>query len=77
MYDMRTFKGISVRTLVEGGGFIAYSLALVFVTLRILKIITWSCEWILSPIWIFGIIFFVALVLFLFFESFKMITERD
>ena len=47
----------------QGGiGFVGL-LQLIFITLKLCKIITWSWFWVLSPIWIS--ILFVILVLFI------------
>ena len=41
----------SKRTTSSGIGFVGL-LTIVFITLKLLKVITWSWWWVLSPIWI-------------------------
>lgn len=53
-----------------GGGSMGFCglLAIVFITLKLLKIITWSWVWVLAPIWIpliIGLLIFIIAVILL------------
>ena len=47
----------------NGVGFIGL-LQLVFIILKLTKVISWSCVWVLSPIWIELLIFTIALFIY-------------
>lgn len=50
-------------TAVVGGGLsFASLLTIVFITLKLLKVITWSWGWVLAPLWITAIIDIVVVV---------------
>jgi hypothetical protein len=55
-------KKANYRGIVLGG---ILALTIVFIMLKLLDVITWSWMWVLSPIWIWGIIFAVYSVLVL------------
>lgn len=53
------------KTIVNGGiGFFGL-LAIVFITLKLLKVISWSWVWVLAPIWIPAILLIVTIIIVL------------
>ena len=53
--------GISIH--IGGSGFIGM-LTLIFILLKLLKVINWSWWWVLSPIWIGAALFTIILAIF-------------
>ena len=51
--------------VISGIGFLG-ALGIVFITLKLLKVIDWSWWWVLSPIWIPVVIFLIACVIYIF-----------
>ena len=59
---------MSEKTTVSGGTSISTILLVVFIVLKLLKVIDWSWWWVLSPLWIsvgLGIIFLIIFFLFM------------
>jgi len=59
---------MSEKTTVSGGTSISTILLVVFIVLKLLKVIDWSWWWVLSPLWIsvgLGIIFLIIFFLFI------------
>lgn len=48
-----------------GMGFISV-LTLIFIVLKLCKVITWSWWWVLSPIWIWGLALVLILLIWMF-----------
>ena len=48
-----------------GGGGISFAglLAIVFIVLKLCKVISWSWLWVLSPLWIAAILVVVAIII--------------
>jgi hypothetical protein len=55
----------------EASGGIGFTglLTIVFITLKLLKVINWSWLWVLSPIWITIILVIILTILSLIFEN--------
>lgn len=51
----------------SAGGGVGFTslLTLVFITLKLCKVINWSWVWVLSPVWITAILFVIILIIFL------------
>ena len=45
------------------------ALTIAFIVLKLLKVISWSWIWVLSPIWIPGLIAIIAIILMIMFFS--------
>lgn len=57
-------KGNKTTTTAGSGGIgFAGLLAIVFIVLKLCGVISWSWLWVLSPIWISWILFFIAMVI--------------
>lgn len=54
------------RTTVNGGVSFTGLLTIVFIVLKLLKVITWSWVWVLSPLWIstgFGVLILLIILI--------------
>lgn len=54
-----------------GGGGVGFMgmLAIVFIALKLMKVITWSWWWVLAPLWVPALIFMSMVVILSFLES--------
>lgn len=59
------------KTTVNGGiGFIGL-LTIAFIVLKLIGVITWPWVWVLSPVWISAVIYYVVVVLMVILWVFK------
>lgn len=56
------------KTTNTGIGFTG-ALQIAFIVLKLLGVISWSWIWVLSPIWITGIVIIIAVIVLLIFEK--------
>lgn len=64
-------------TRVSGGG-VSFCgvLAIVFITLKLLKVIDWSWVWVLAPVWIPAALVVVGIALYLLALTFMIIVRK-
>lgn len=79
---MECVSTVGVQTTIHNGGFIMASatsagitamdlLTIVFIVLKLLKIIKWSWIWVLSPMWIPAAIVIVFVIIFVVLKAFS------